>query len=795
MKLLWILLFSFPLSALSAGLDYVYSSARLGGGQSLGNRNSYVTLDQNTDIPSNSSSVRFGLRESTDQKYYLLGWKLQIADGNGTMAQPATTVFHPESQETLLRSGSQTIRKQFFLPFEYGYLRAAHYLLEAPDGTGRLKVQSTVLLPSGTKVNLKKLQQWNYAEVAFPGGGSGVIWSSEAAPIFDLDQFQAVSGDSNAVELRLNFDWNISEKHRESAISFAYTPGPTENGGFLLDSLFDRYAPGSPSTAAYLQRIHLALKGTVIAIGRYLQTTRLVTPDSLINRASQWAKITQLRLQQEYRAGEAFTNNPPSDIVVGRDSMWYLMGSSYYAQSWSKKLLDFWFRYGLEPSGKFTEYLAASREPLFRDDYGLNINDNTPLLMLAAHHYYALTGDKGFLLAVYPALLRSANLILQERDAGANNRYRLVWCDSTETFVRGLCGWRNAVRDYNLAGAVTEVNVECYHALLMTAELAGELSDGRNEQILESAAADLRKAIESHLRISTGSDSLYYLNINPAGKAVQQRTADLLFPVLYGLTDQRTSREILDGLFSARYFVTNKEGGGGFRTLSSDEPAYMAEATPASYGLLGGVWPNLALWIARAASLAALPDQSLKALHASAKLTELADPAKFNVVPGEFPEYFNGSDLKQRGMPLSSFVPGIFIWSATESFLGMSPHAKGLKVDPQLPDGWAWAGIQHMSYRGSAISIMAVREGRTVYTTVPLETNWRQVQLSPELQERYAFEPGDQTFGAVLSGATDSEIIVASDRAQDVVVTERKTGTQVARLKVTAGGLVRQTIH
>src|SRR5581483_11267749 len=177
-----------------------------------------------------------------------------------------------------------------------------------------------------------------------------------------------------------------------------------------------------------------------------------------------------------------------------------LMGSSYYAQDWSRKLLDFWFRNGLEPSGKFTEYLAASREPLFQDDYGLNINDNTPLLMLAAHHYYSLTGDKGFLFAVYPALLRSANLILQQREVGSNNHYNLVWCDSTETFVRGLCGWRNAIRNYNLAGAVTELNVECYYALLMTAELAREVGDGSNARLLESAAGNLYSAIQSHLR-------------------------------------------------------------------------------------------------------------------------------------------------------------------------------------------------------------------------------------------------------------------------------------------------------
>ena len=49
------------------------------------------------------------------------------------------------------------------------------------------------------------------------------------------------------------------------------------------------------------------------------------------------------------------------------------------------------------------------------DDYGLNINDITPLLMLASSHYYSLTGDRDFLLQAYPSLLRSAELIQSQR--------------------------------------------------------------------------------------------------------------------------------------------------------------------------------------------------------------------------------------------------------------------------------------------------------------------------------------------------------------------------------------------
>jgi hypothetical protein len=297
------------------------------------------------------------------------------------------------------------------------------------------------------------------------------------------------------------------------------------------------------------------------------------------------------------------------------------------------------------------------------------------------------------------------------------------------------------------------------------------------------------------LRDVSSPNPLYYLNINPSGVAIKERTADLLFPILYGVSDSRTSHEILAELFSPEFWVTNEEGAGGFRTVSSKERDFVAEATPASYGLLGGVWPNLALWIARASSLAASPDLSRKALDASAQLTEVKDPAKLNVVPGEFPEYFNGSDLKQRGMPLSSFVPGIFVWSATESFLGLVPHAEGLTVEPQLPESWRWVAVSRLPYRGASVSMLALRDPRTVYTTVPLQTSWRQVQLTPELQNKYRFEPAEDAFGVVVPKQGGNEFIAVSDHPQNVTVLERGSGRHIATLHVPSSGLARETIH
>ena len=306
--------------------------------------------------------------------------------------------------------------------------------------------------------------------------------------------------------------------------------------------------------------IHKLLDDSNTSVQRYLDAAHFWTPDAVINRGFDWAKVNQLRVQNEYKWGSGFTNNPPGDVVVSRDSAWYLVGSSYYAQAWSRLVLDFWLNRGLDLSGKYTEYLTASRDPMLRDDYGLNINDDTPLMLIAAHQYYSLSGDRGFLNFAYPSLLRSANYILTQRRVGQNNRHGLVWCDSTETSVRGLCTWRNVISGYNLAGGVTEVNAECYQALLLTAELAKEMGDEPNRARLDAEAKDLRETIEKYLRSSDPSNPFYYLTINPAGKPVADVTADLLFPVLYGVSDASTGRAIMQELFSDHFWAASPMG-------------------------------------------------------------------------------------------------------------------------------------------------------------------------------------------------------------------------------------------
>ena len=273
--------------------------------------------------------------------------------------------------------------------------------------------------------------------------------------------------------------------------------------------------------------------------------------------------------------------------------------------------------------------------------------------------------------------------------------------------------------------------------------------------------------------------------------------------VLCGVAESSTSKAILAELFSERFWASTHDGAGGIRTVSAAQGGkwgYQAKALPPgsdpnwNHGLLGGVWPNLAMRAARAAAAQGWPELSLKAQRATYLLNERENPAYYNVVPGEFNGYCNGDDLIHKEMPLRSFLPGIFIRASMESFMGITPHATGISVNPTFPKGWKWAAISKMPYRGHSLSMLGVWQERTPYTTVPVESTWKQVHVSAALQARFAFHSAPPAFWMVVPSGAGNEIIAASAVATTAKLIERETGRTLVTLTIAAGELVRKQL-
>jgi glycogen debranching enzyme len=435
-----------------------------------------------------------------------------------------------------------------------------------------------------------------------------------------------------------------------------------------------------------------ALKKTIAFYDLAVRPSEVITPDPVVNTGVMWAKVNMLRVMADYPAGPAFTNDPSrSSAVVGRDAFWMVHGSDYLVGDFSCHLLRN-FASRQEPRGLILEFYDAVTGR--GEDDGLNINDNTPLFILALHHHWRTTGHRDCLDEFYPAAVKAAQYILsQENDKG------LVWCTSTDEETRGIIGWRNIIPHYRISGAVTEVNVECAEALRTMSQLAETMGQKEEAQAFRDAGARLIAAINQHL-LDTNS-GFYYLNIDVDGSIRTDVTADEVFPVIWDVAPPDVAYNIVRRINAPDFFTE-----AGVRTASK----VSAEYDPGTnWGLLGGVWPGMTWWYAFAAARYH-PGAMAVALHASFAHYAKA-PAAHNTVPGQFSEWFDGDSLVNRGMRLSPWEAPRYIWAAVEGACGVleRPTPQLPQIAPKLPVWWSWIGARAIPDHGKHLSFFAAR--------------------------------------------------------------------------------------
>ena len=433
-----------------------------------------------------------------------------------------------------------------------------------------------------------------------------------------------------------------------------------------------------------------ALRRTTGYFDAMLSRSVVVTPDANVNRGVLWAKANMLRTELAAPTGWSFVNDPArSDNSVGRDTAWFAFGADYLTPDFARdSLLAYVERQ--RPSGMIVEYYDVRTGRT--EDYGLNVNDDTPLLVLALWHHFSTTGDEEFLERVYPAALRAGRFLLAQRDERG-----LVWCTSTKSQVRGIAGWRNVIDGYRLSGATTELNSECYAALATIAHMARRLENHGESAEFAAHAGALREAINTHLL--NRENGLYYLNIDVDGHPRTDVTSDLVFPVMFGVASEETAARIISRL-STEDFWTDA----GIRTVPRDAPAY---GPTHGFGLLGGVWVGVTFWFAFAAAkfnAAFMADALSRSFsHYS------ADPRKNNTVPGQFSEWLHGETLTNQGMMLSPWFPPRYLWAAIEGAGGLDLSGTAPALAPRLAPDWKWLGIQNVPFRGRALTWFVAR--------------------------------------------------------------------------------------
>jgi hypothetical protein len=460
----------------------------------------------------------------------------------------------------------------------------------------------------------------------------------------------------------------------------------------------------------------VAQKRTTDYYWKYLRRSILRTPDRDVNQGALWAKANMLRVQTFRPSGWCFTNDPTrSNNSVGRDTAWMSFGADYMRPEFAREALEAYFRLQ-EPSGKIVEYYDVRNEKW--DDYGLNVNDNTPLIVIALWHHYAVTANDEFLRSSYPAAVRAMDYMLSQR-----NEQGLVWCSSIGVSDWGIVGWRNVIPNYRISGASTELNSECYAALRALSEMSAHLGERGAERTYKREAEALREAINEHL-VNPAND-LYYLTVDVDGTPRTEVTADLIFPVLFSVAPPERAARIVGALSDAAFWTD-----AGIRTAPRDDLGYGATN---GFGLLGGVWVAMTYWYAFAAAKYN-PAFMAKALASSFRHFS-SDPRRNNTVPGQFSEWLHGEILVNQGMMLSPWDAPRYLWAAIEGAGGLDIRGEDASISPALAAGWRWLTVVNVPFRRKEISWIALRmpDGLWVHTTSDLKTEARTTRYARDI--------------------------------------------------------------
>ena len=675
------------------GLSYEYDVNKLWLGGSYGN----IEIFTRTDARSNLG----GLWCAEDDQFYVGRMVMNVAV-DGERLEARTTTFNPVSQMTTYEGHDLSVQKTFFVPYGLDDLRRVFQVARLRNFQPQERAVEITLsvqypqfawpefskLPDMTQKNKRVSSEVRDGLVITTTQGR----ESEARVLGAAIDLVDSRLDARTAELTYRVTLGA---HEEREVPFILV---ISNRG--VDDAVVRYR----ESAAEEPRAVLTL--TEQQFGRVLNMSDILTPDPVITRAIRWAKINTLREQRAYPIGNCFTNDPPQDILVVRDIAWFSVGSDYMTPDFSRGAMELVRDYGVEPGGEITEYIMACEDPPFKSNYNLNINDDTPLFIFAVHHHYALTADEEFLRGMWPTVRGAADWILQQKRAG------LIWCTSEEANVWGIVSWRNIIPEYQISGAVTEINAECYMALRLAgrcAEMVGEFEE--SERFLREAL-ELKENINKQL--VSEQTGLYLLNIDYGGKKHHNVTGDLVFPVMFGIADEEMRERILDRLYAEDSWTPF-----GVRTVPKNEPEYDPE-----YGvrLIGGIWPNLTGWVAYANRIDH-PERMIEGMRNIFRISEVDNPLAYkNVVPGQYAECLHGDTYQSRGMALSPWMPATFIWLAIDGLLGFRPQVTELSVQPHLPESWQWLAIKDVPYRGRRFSLFYHRG--TIYSSQQVDTGY-----------------------------------------------------------------------
>ncbi|HMD13364.1 MAG TPA: hypothetical protein VKI62_01920, partial [Bacteroidota bacterium] len=268
---------------------YSYPVEKLQTGCSLGNYYLFARFDRETNLQ--------GFWCADDNQFYLGAWKIDI-EIDGVTAVPQITEFLPESQSTFFHTSDVKIEKKCFLPFflpkeadhHADEMHAIVYFLRLTNLSSREKniaIRHSIVFPGihcelftkqppddQIKKRVQVHQQGGYCEITTMGNPNEVriIGSSHPWTLRSGDDrssvFEYVFTMQGNANQEISYTASISHENRKKALqNFQKCANPM-----------------------------LLLEGSIKSYQEVLSRSLLFTPEQIINRGIQWAKINTVRV-------------------------------------------------------------------------------------------------------------------------------------------------------------------------------------------------------------------------------------------------------------------------------------------------------------------------------------------------------------------------------------------------------------------------------------------------------------------------------------------------------------------
>ena len=286
---------------------YRYPVDKLFTGSSLGNLEMFVKLTPQSDVA--------GVWSALDNQFYCGRWVTHFYVG-GERAAPQETTFAAASQETSFACGPLQLRKRTFVPVRGQHLQIVCQIVEVSNPTDEARDVAVMcdahypafVWPDASKI--PELAQRNKRVTSKEQNGLIV-----SATVGREEEVRVFGGSLTPVSTY------VTDRGFSRTFAMHVPPRSSERASLML-AISNNGSQAALATYKKAPPADAMLAETERFYDETLRTGFIRTPDAMINRAIDWAKINTVRVQHRYPAGAGFTNDPSQDIIVMRDAAW-----------------------------------------------------------------------------------------------------------------------------------------------------------------------------------------------------------------------------------------------------------------------------------------------------------------------------------------------------------------------------------------------------------------------------------------------------------------------------------------